>query len=95
MAVGDYQRPYVALWVEQGDQSFVGNLAVWYDLRKRNNKGARWLQDLRSWWRVSGSSASLPIDGVTGATRAAGSHALSFPGQGPVLASCRRSASPR
>ncbi|MGQ0799457.1 MAG: DUF2271 domain-containing protein [Pseudomarimonas sp.] len=40
--------------------------------------GSKWLPDLRQWWRRSGRSASLPMDGVTGATRPVGSHELSF-----------------
>lgn len=34
----EYHRPYVALWIERADQSaqeFVGNLAVWYESRRR------------------------------------------------------------
>lgn len=72
------RRPYVAVWVEKaGSQDFVGNIAVWYDMRKPNNVGAtKWLPDLRTWWRVSGSKASFPIDGVSGATRAAGDQVI-------------------
>ncbi|HSW11430.1 MAG TPA: DUF2271 domain-containing protein [Solimonas sp.] len=40
--------------------------------------GAKWLPDLRQWWRRSGRELSLPVDGMTGATRAPGEHALSF-----------------
>ncbi len=31
--VAEYHRPYVAIWLEKPDQSFVGNLAVWYDVK--------------------------------------------------------------
>jgi hypothetical protein len=27
--VAEYHRPYVAIWLEKPDQSFIGNLAVW------------------------------------------------------------------
>lgn len=40
--------------------------------------GTKWLPDLRQWWRRSGRSLSVPVDGVTGATRPVGSHALHF-----------------
>ncbi|AXQ29729.1 DUF2271 domain-containing protein [Solimonas sp. K1W22B-7] len=40
--------------------------------------GVKWLPDLRQWWRRSGRELTLPVDGVTGATRAPGEHALSF-----------------
>lgn len=40
--------------------------------------GTKWLPDLRQWWRRSGRELALPVDGVTGATRAPGEHALSI-----------------
>jgi hypothetical protein len=72
-------RPYVAVWLEKtADHSFAGNLAVWYDQTKRNNAGTKWVKDLREWWRVAGSQTTLPLDGVSGATRAPGEHVLSL-----------------
>jgi len=79
LTVADYKRPYVAVWVERtADQSAIANLAVWYDLKKRDNGGAKWLKDLRTWWRKSGRDVAMPVDGVSGATRAPGTHALTF-----------------
>ena len=76
-------RPYVAIWLENAtDHSFVGNLAVWYDVSKRGNRGAKWLVDLREWWRKSGGTAGLAVDGVTGATRGAGQHTINIAPQG-------------
>jgi hypothetical protein len=74
------KRPYVAVWLEKaGSRDFAGNIAVWYDMRKPNNVGAtKWLPDMRSWWKVSGSTASFPIDGVSGATRPAGDHQINL-----------------
>jgi hypothetical protein len=40
--------------------------------------GTKWLSDLRQWWRRSGRSLSVPVDGVTGATRPVGTHRLQF-----------------
>ncbi len=40
--------------------------------------GTKWLPDLRQWWRRSGRALSLPVDGVTGATRPVGTHTLRF-----------------
>ena len=40
--------------------------------------GTKWLPDLRQWWRRTGRELSVPIDGVTGATRPVGEHKLSF-----------------
>ncbi len=76
--IAEYHKPYVAAWIEKAsDQSFAGNVALWYDLKKRNNGGAKWLKDMRTWWRKSGHDATV-VDGVTGATRSAGEHALNL-----------------
>jgi hypothetical protein len=83
--VAEYHRPYVALWVEKADQSFVGNLAVWYEIKKRNNEGNKWLKDLRTWWRKSGRDLEMPVDGLSGATRSPGEHQLQV-GNNPTLA---------
>ncbi|MDO6387845.1 DUF2271 domain-containing protein [Uliginosibacterium sp. 31-12] len=74
------RRPYVAVWLEKAaSHDFAGNIAVWYDMKKPNNVGAtKWLPDLRSWWKASGSQASFPIDGVSGATRPAGEHVINL-----------------
>ncbi len=76
--IAEYHKPYVAAWIEKaGDQSFGGNVALWYDLKKRDNGGAKWLKDMRSWWRKSGHDTTV-VDGVTGATRGAGEHAINL-----------------
>jgi len=84
--VAEYHRPYVAVWLEQPNQQFVANLAVWYDLKKRDNGGTKWLKDLRQWWRKSGRELQLPVDGVSGATRNVGQHELLFKGTATPLA---------
>ena len=79
--VAEYHTPYVAAWLQRaGDQAFAGHLAVWYDLKKKDNGGAKWLRDLRQWWRQAGRDAQLPLDGVSGATRAPGEHVLQLGG---------------
>lgn len=80
LGVAEYHRPYAAIWIEKPDQSFVANLAVWYDLKMRNNEGTKWLKDMRSWWRKSGRDTAMPVDGVSSATRAPGEHSVSFAG---------------
>ena len=80
LTVAEYHKPYVALWIEGADQSFVRNLAVWYDLKKKDNEGSKWLKDMRQWWRKSGRELQMPVDGLSGATRAPGEHQLSFNG---------------
>jgi hypothetical protein len=76
--VAEYHRPYVAMWLEKGDNAFVSNLAVLYDVKKKDNAGTKWVKDMRTWWRKSGRELTLPLDGVSGATRAAGEQKMSF-----------------
>ena len=83
LTVAEYHAPYAAFWLERADQSFAGNLAVWYDLKKKNNEGTKWLKDMRQWWRKSGRDLQVPFDGLSGATRAPGEHTLSFNGAKP------------
>lgn len=77
--VAEYHRPYVAIWVEGANQTAVANLSVWYQQQATSEgAGTKWLPDLRQWWRRSGRTLKVPVDGVTGPTRPAGKHALSF-----------------
>lgn len=78
LTVAEYHRPYTAIWIEKADQSLAGNLAVWYEVKNKNNEGTKWLKDMRSWWRKSGRDLTLPADGLSSATRAPGEHSLSF-----------------
>jgi hypothetical protein len=77
--VAEYHKPYVAVWIERTDQSVANTLAVLYDVKKRDNGGTKWVKDLRTWWRKAGRDVTLPLDGVSGATRAAGMQSLTFP----------------
>jgi hypothetical protein len=87
LSVAEYHRPYLAVWVETEGQAFAGNLAVWYDTQKKGaENGTTWLKDMRQWWRKSGRDLKMPVDGVSGATRAPGSHKLTFPATNPALA---------
>lgn len=74
----EYHKPYVAAWIEGADQSFAGNLAVWYEVKARNNEGNKYLKDLRQWWRKSGRELTMPVDGLSSATRAPGEYQLTF-----------------
>lgn len=78
LSVAEYHRPYVAVWVEKPDQGFVANLNVLYDMKKRDNAGVKWLKDMRQWWRKSGRDLTMPVDGVSAATRAPGDHTLTY-----------------
>lgn len=86
LKVAEYHRPYVAVWLERADQSFAAHLAVWYDLKMRDNEGVKWLKDLRSWWRKSGRELTMPADGLSSATRAPGTHTVQFAGGKSPLA---------
>lgn len=74
----EYHKPYLAVWLEKPDQTFAFNLAVLYDLKKKDNGGTKWLKDMRQWWRKSGRDLAMPVDGVSGATRAPGEHSFTF-----------------
>lgn len=84
--VAEYHRPYIAVWVENPDQSTAAQLAVWYQTDPKKEDGTQWLKDLRQWWRRGGRELDMPVDGVTGATRPVGTHTLSFKSTGPQLA---------
>lgn len=78
--VAEYHRPYVAVWVEPAGGGPAQTIAVWYDIKKGGNEpGTKWLSDLRTWWRKGGRSLSLPANGVSGATRAPGTHSIPIP----------------
>ena len=74
--VAEYHRPYIAAWLENADQKVVANLAVLYDVKKRDNGGAKYLKDMRQWWRKAGRELNLPMDGISGATRAPGEQGI-------------------
>lgn len=86
LKVAEYHRPYVAVWIEGADHKAAANLAVWYqDKEGREGHGTKWLPDLRQWWRRSGRRLQVPVDGVTGPTQPAGTHALHFDDKHPEL----------
>lgn len=76
MQVAEYHRPYVAMWLESGDK--ITNLAVWYDVKQKENEGTKWLKDMRQWWRRTGRELTMPADGLSSATRAPGEHQVNF-----------------
>ena len=85
LSVAEYHRPYVAMWIERANQSVAANLAVWFDLKQKNNDGTKWLKDLRQWWRRSGRELAMPVDGLSGATRAPGEHQVTWSSDKPPL----------
>lgn len=82
----EYHRPYVAVWIEGADQKAAANLSVWYQQTDgKEGHGTKWLPDLRQWWRKSGRTLKVPVDGVTGPTRPVGKHALRLDATHPEL----------
>ena len=74
ISVAKYQRPFVAVWVEQkGQRKALDTVGVWYDDKK-------WLKDIRRWWRKAGRY-DQELDGVTGATKPPGSYELIWDGK--------------
>ena len=85
--VAEYHRPYVAIWLEGADQKVAADLSVLYQMKDtKEGHGTKWLPDLRQWWRKSGRTLKVPVDGVTGPTRPIGKHALKFTDKQPALA---------
>ncbi len=73
--VAEYHKPYLAVWIEDNKRKAT-QVAVWYDVEMREDKGKEWLKDLRQWWRRGGRSLDLPYDGLTSATKGPGDYTL-------------------
>ncbi|WP_289032151.1 DUF2271 domain-containing protein [uncultured Paraglaciecola sp.] len=73
----EYHKPYVAVWLEDSARKST-QVALWYQIDKKNNEGLEWLKDLRQWWRRGGRSLDLPYDGFTSATKGPGTHEVSI-----------------
>lgn len=76
MNVAEYHKPYVAIWLEDSTRKAT-QIALWYDLDKKEGEGAKWLKDIRQWWRRIGRKTEKPFDGLTSATKGAGKHTIS------------------
>lgn len=68
-----YNRPYVAVWLENSAGKSVRTLAVWV----QPGKGSRWHQDLRRWF---GTNSAL-IDTISSPTRMPGKYSLVWDGK--------------
>ena len=75
MDVAEYHKPYVAIWLESSDRKAT-QIALWYDVDMKNDKGKKWLKDIRQWWRRIGRKAQQPFDGLTSATKGPGKHSI-------------------
>ena len=85
LKVAEYHNPYVAIWLENKDTREITNLEVWYDAKMADKEGNKWLKDLRQWWRKSGRSLDMPVDGITGATEGPGKYDLTFAANSKTL----------
>lgn len=65
-----YQRPFVAIWLEEKGGKDKQPFAVWFD-------DAEWLKDIRRWWRKVGRY-DKQVDAYSSATKPAGQYDLSY-----------------
>jgi thiamine biosynthesis lipoprotein ApbE len=68
------RRPYVAVWVEDGDGKAVRTVAVWGSNR-------RWLPTMSGWWKKVAEDNSALVKAVTRATRAPGKYTVVWDGK--------------
>ena len=59
-SVAEYHKPYVAGWIEDSTGQAKATVFVWYDVKKRDGGGLKYLKELRTWWRKAGRDLSLP-----------------------------------
>ena len=78
LRVAEYHRPYVAIWIEDASGQSVRTLDVWYDVDLSPEDGAKWLPDMRTWWRRAGRSMKMPANGISAPTKAPGTHSRTY-----------------
>ena len=71
---GPARNPYTAVWVEDNDGNLVSVISAWY---LQEQKGQRWLNELRRWYAIGGADHSA---NVTGSTRASGDYSVTWNG---------------
>jgi hypothetical protein len=76
---GRYNRPYVAVWIEDAAGKSVRTLALWADA----GRGSRWIPDLTRWF---GANSAL-VSTVSSATRNPGQYSLAWDGKNDKKAS--------
>ncbi len=73
---GRVRNPYVAVWIESTGGQLVAPVSAWF---QQDQKGARYLNELRRWFAAGGRQAS---GSVSEATRAPGSYTVVWNGTG-------------
>lgn len=74
---GRYNRPYVAVWIENAGGKEVRTLSLWVENKGR---GPRWIPDLRRWYRSVTNPDAL-VDTVSAPTRNPGKYTLVWDGR--------------
>lgn len=72
---GPAKNPYVAVWVEDAGGELVATVALWL---LQSQKGVKWLNELRRWDSVDGSSETIEM--ISSATRTPGDYQLLWDG---------------
>ena len=67
-----YERPYVAVWVEDGKGAHVATLALW-------GRNRRWVSELTNWWKAD-PEARDRVDAIGRASRGPGEYRLAWNG---------------
>ena len=78
LEVAEYHRPYVAMWIEREDQSFVANFSVWYQ-EKRGGGGAGPANAARPGGEGSGEGGTKWLNELRTWWRKNGREQTSFP----------------
>ena len=81
--LGEYHPPYVASWIENSQGKPVRTLLLW-------REQAKWLKDIRRWWRKVGKKDAELVDAITSATRITGKYPLSFLAENDEKASLQK-----
>jgi hypothetical protein len=71
------KNPYIAVWIETADGSFVKTVSVWFG---QDRNATTWLQDLRQWFAASGVVVESGGVIVSDATRVAGTYSVLWDG---------------
>ncbi|MCA9192777.1 MAG: DUF2271 domain-containing protein [Planctomycetales bacterium] len=87
---GGYRKPYVAIWIEDQDGYPIRTISLWV---QKSGPGPRWIPDLRQWYKSDRlrqlvESTDL-VDGISGATRNAGSYKVAWDGLDGSGAACK------
>jgi hypothetical protein len=74
---GRYNKPYVAVWLEDASGKTVRTLSLWVE----TGRGSRWIPDLKRWYTDQAQGAPDLIATTSGATRPPGTYSLVWDGR--------------